>query len=137
VAQESWKLFQVSKKAYLFVTSFDLVAVVSGVLDFLCVDDNFDLKNASQSSVLFTTDKELPYTAFFADFGPLNLGLTYKFCQKLDVLITESRGQRVVYYSSTHPHRRANSAVLLCAYMVREALLRDETLFDTNKHRYL
>lgn len=92
--------------------------IIPGVLDFLCVDDNFDMKNASQHSVHFTTDKELLYTAFFADFGPLNLGLTYKFCQKLDMLLTESRGQRVVYYSSTHPHRKANSAVLLCAYMI-------------------
>ena len=103
--------------------------MVSGVLDFLCVDDNFDMKNASQHSVHFTTDKELLYTAFFADFGPLNLGLTYKFCQKLDILLTESRGQRVVYYSSTHPHRKANSAVLLCAYMVKSAHLFFNSLF--------
>ena len=27
------------------------------------------------------------YEPFFADFGPLNLGLTYRFCTKLDALL--------------------------------------------------
>ncbi len=31
--------------------------------------------------IYFTTDRTLCYTAFFADFGPLDIGLTYQFCE--------------------------------------------------------
>ena len=94
----------------------------SDVLDFLCVDENFDLSTASQYSIHFTIDQELIYTAFFADFGPLNIGLTYKFCQKLDALFQQANNgksaKKITFYSSTHPHKKANAAVLLCAYLV-------------------
>lgn len=72
--------------------------------------------------------------AFFADYGPLDLGLTYTFCkdlrEKLNSLakftdrsnIIDGNGRKsapaVYYYCSKHPHRRANSAVLLLAYLV-------------------
>lgn len=84
-----------------------------------------------------SADADLQYTAFFADFGPLNLGLTVRFCQRLDRLILQAEQQRgtrggggiggkeketlagpVVCYCADHPHRRANTAVLLCAYLV-------------------
>jgi hypothetical protein len=79
-------------------------------------------RNLSQSNkfLYFTTDTTLQYTPFFADFGPLHLGLTYNFCEQLDTLLTQGSVEKkpVIYYSTTHPHHRANSAVLICAYMV-------------------
>ena len=88
-------------------------------LYFLNVDENFKPPQ-SDRYLFFTTDNTLVYTAFFADFGPLNLGLTYQFCQLLEnhLKLNSSNSKIVVYYCANHPHRRANSAVLLVAYLV-------------------
>lgn len=75
--------------------------------------------------VLFTTDKSLVYTAFFADFGPLNLGLAYKFCQQLQEALRNRGSKRLLYRVSDHPHQRTNAAVLVCSYLVRNFLLVD------------
>ena len=92
-----------------------------GKLFFVISDDISDPQyQNTQRSVYFCTDNSLIYTAFFADFGPVDLGLTYTFCQQLhEILSTAATAKKnVVYYCANHPHKRANSAVLLCAYMV-------------------
>lgn len=50
----------------------------------------------------------------------MDLGLTYTFCQQLhEILRTAAAAKKsVVYYCANHPHKRANSAVLLLAYLV-------------------
>ena len=74
---------------------------------------------------LFTIDPSLVYTAFFADFGPLDLGLTYKFCNQLhDHLTKAQRDNKIVLFScSKHPHQRSIGAVLLCSYLVRTIIV--------------
>lgn len=93
---------------------------LTGSLYFLWADDLSDLGAAGQRSVHFCIDDELIYTAFFADFGPLNLGLTYSFCRKLDGLLREQEQSRgtVTLHCSRHEHRKANAAVLLQAYLI-------------------
>ena len=103
-----------------FVSS--LFRQLSGKLSFLVTNDIGSIQAQNgQKSIYFTTDSTLIYTAFFADFGPLDLGLTYQFCQQLHELLKASTAAKksVVYYCSDHLHRRANSAVLLCSYLVR------------------
>ena len=60
------------------------------------------------------------YEGFFADFGPLNLGDTYRFCRKVHQLIDEGKkNKKVVYvYTRNHPQSKANTAVLLGAYCI-------------------
>ena len=59
-------------------------------------------------SLYFTTDNTLVYWNFFLDFGPLNLGQTYRFCELLNRLLAapEHKDKVIYYYSSTHSHRR-------------------------------
>jgi len=66
----------------------------------------------------FSTDNTLVYWNFFLDFGPLNLGQTYRFCQMLGNKLNDPalKGKTIYYYCSNHPHRRTNSTFLLCAY---------------------
>lgn len=95
--------------------------ILSGKLFFVVSDDICRPQNQNtQKSVYFCTDSTLIYTAFFADFGPVDLGLTYTFCQQLhEILRTAAAAKKsVVYYCANHPHKRANSAVLLLAYLV-------------------
>jgi len=80
-----------------------------------------------------TTDKSLLYTAFFADFGPLDLGLTYKFCKNFqDLMLNAAKeGKSVGYYCNNNAdgHAQANSAVLLCAYMIFVLGMRPEQAY--------
>ena len=39
---------------------------------------------STQNTHYFSVDDELIYENFYADFGPLNLSLLYRYCQKLN-----------------------------------------------------
>ncbi|XP_077462970.1 dual specificity protein phosphatase CDC14AB [Stigmatopora argus] len=68
----------------------------------------------------FCTDDELVYENFYADFGPLNLAMLYRYCCKLNKKLksfTLSR-KRIVHYSSFDQRKRSNAAVLIGAYAV-------------------
>ncbi|CAB1326034.1 unnamed protein product [Coregonus sp. 'balchen'] len=68
----------------------------------------------------FSTDDELLYENFYADFGPLNLGMLYRYCCKLNKKLrsfTHSR-KRVIHYTSYDQRKRTNAAVLIGAYSV-------------------
>uniref|UniRef100_A0A3B5A264 protein-tyrosine-phosphatase n=1 Tax=Stegastes partitus TaxID=144197 RepID=A0A3B5A264_9TELE len=57
---------------------------------------------------------------FYADFGPLNLAMLYRYCCKLNKKLksfTMSR-KKLVHYTSYDQKRRANAAVLIGAYAV-------------------
>mmetsp|Transcript_67238 Transcript_67238/g.218963 ORF Transcript_67238/g.218963 Transcript_67238/m.218963 type:complete len:405 (-) Transcript_67238:343-1557(-) len=68
----------------------------------------------------FSIDKVLVYEPFFADFGPLNLGQTYRYCKMLDDILKDpnNRGKRIIHCCSADPKRRSNAAYLVCAYLV-------------------
>ncbi|PNH11604.1 Ankyrin repeat domain-containing protein [Tetrabaena socialis] len=69
----------------------------------------------AQANICYTIDDELLYEPFFADFGPLNLGRTNRFCQKTKQLLQEAEkhGKKVFLYAGPHAHQKANAAVLL------------------------
>ncbi|XP_056112552.1 dual specificity protein phosphatase CDC14AB isoform X5 [Rhinichthys klamathensis goyatoka] len=68
----------------------------------------------------FSTDEEFVYENFYADFGPLNLAMLYRYCCKLSKKLksfTLTR-KRIVHYTSFDQRKRANAAVLIGAYAV-------------------
>eukprot|EP00741_Cyanophora_paradoxa_P020006 tig00021181_g19309.t1 len=71
-------------------------------------------------ALFFTVDNDLVYEPFFADFGPLNLGQLYRFCQILDRKINDPANakKKIYFYSSHDAHKRANAAYLVSAYAV-------------------
>lgn len=69
----------------------------------------------SQQPRFLCIDTTLHYEQFFADFGPLNLGCTIKYCRMVDKLLSEGL---VVHYCSDDPHRRTNAATLCCLFSV-------------------
>ncbi|XP_026556186.1 dual specificity protein phosphatase CDC14A isoform X1 [Pseudonaja textilis] len=81
------------------------------------------LRNRPKSTVnthYFCTDEEFVYENFYADFGPLNLALVYRFCCKLNKKLKSfslSR-KKIVYYTSFDQRKRANAAFLIGAYAV-------------------
>uniref|UniRef100_A0A672QE71 Dual specificity protein phosphatase CDC14A-like n=1 Tax=Sinocyclocheilus grahami TaxID=75366 RepID=A0A672QE71_SINGR len=68
----------------------------------------------------FSTDEEFVYENFYADFGPLNFAMLYRYCCKLNKKLksfTLTR-KRIVHYTSFDQRKRANAAVLIGAYAV-------------------
>lgn len=68
----------------------------------------------------FSIDSELIYWNFFLDFGPLNLGQLYRFCEKLNSKINDSRlANRVIcFFSDSSFARRANAMYLIGAWQI-------------------
>ncbi|XP_062251731.1 dual specificity protein phosphatase CDC14AB isoform X1 [Platichthys flesus] len=66
----------------------------------------------------FCTDEEFVYENFYADFGPLNLSMLFRFCCKLNKKLksfTLTR-KRIVHYTSFNQRKRSNAAVLIGGY---------------------
>jgi cell division cycle 14 len=68
----------------------------------------------------FSIDNEMVYWNFYLDFGPLNLGHVYRYCQVLNTKLNDPKHQdKVIYhFSHTHAHKRTNAAFLICAWFM-------------------
>ncbi|XP_014427385.2 dual specificity protein phosphatase CDC14A isoform X1 [Pelodiscus sinensis] len=81
------------------------------------------LRNKPKSTVnthYFCTDEELVYENFYADFGPLNLAMLYRYCCKLNKKLKSfslSR-KKIVHYTTFDQRKRANAALLIGSYVV-------------------
>ncbi|XP_047237287.1 dual specificity protein phosphatase CDC14B isoform X4 [Girardinichthys multiradiatus] len=68
----------------------------------------------------FCIDEELAYENFYADFGPLNLAMFYRFCCKLTKKlksITLTR-KKIIFYTCGDQKKQANAAYLIGSYGV-------------------
>lgn len=72
------------------------------------------------NAYFFCIDQDLVYEPFFADFGPLNLGMTYRFVTELEKLITDSTYSKylIYHYTSLDSAKKANAAYLMGAFQV-------------------
>mmetsp|Transcript_119248 Transcript_119248/g.338112 ORF Transcript_119248/g.338112 Transcript_119248/m.338112 type:complete len:466 (-) Transcript_119248:95-1492(-) len=76
-------------------------------------------KNTMKSHY-FSIDNDLVYEPFFADFGPLNLSMIFRYCKMLEAKLMDPclADKRIIHYCSHEPKKRANAACLICAYQV-------------------
>jgi cell division cycle 14 len=101
----------------------DAVEVLPGKLYWVDMDLDVDAKMLPEDTdkeLHFCIDKELEYEAFNRDFGPLHLGMVYRYCRILEAKFMEVTGtsRRIIHCCSTAPEKRANAAFLICAYQV-------------------
>ncbi|CAD7927448.1 unnamed protein product [Amoebophrya sp. A120] len=68
----------------------------------------------------FSIDNELVYEPFFADFGPLNLSSTYRYCKLVKAILDDPQlaNKKIVHYCSQDPKKRPNAAYLIGAFQV-------------------
>lgn len=68
----------------------------------------------------FTVDSDLVYENFYADFGPLNLAMTYRYCCKVNKKLKSFSlaKKRIVHYTTFDARKRANAACLVGAYEI-------------------
>jgi len=62
----------------------------------------------------------LVYVPFNSDFGPLNLGQTYRYVTELEKLIKDPKHKKyqIFHWTSLDTAKRANAAYLMGAYMI-------------------
>ncbi|OMJ93672.1 hypothetical protein SteCoe_3372 [Stentor coeruleus] len=72
------------------------------------------------NSYYFCIDNELVYQPFCSDFGPLNIGMTYKFCIELEKLIKNQAyaSYKIYHYTTLNPQKRSNAAYLMGAFQI-------------------
>ncbi|PAA64436.1 hypothetical protein BOX15_Mlig011971g1 [Macrostomum lignano] len=75
---------------------------------------------STNSTHYFSIDDELVYANFYADFGPLNLAMLYKYCCRLNKKFKSFSlsKKRIVHYTCVNPKKRANAAFLVGAYQI-------------------
>ncbi|XP_054986384.1 dual specificity protein phosphatase CDC14B isoform X5 [Sorex araneus] len=68
----------------------------------------------------FSIDNELEYESFYADFGPLNLAMIYRYCCKINKklkTVTMIR-KKIIHFTGSDQKKQANAAFLIGCYMV-------------------
>jgi len=68
------------------------------------------------------TDRVLIYSAFCADFGPMNLSAVYRFCKILKEKMENKdlANKKIVYFTGATPQLRTNCVFLLGCYLCTE-----------------
>ncbi|XP_053558382.1 dual specificity protein phosphatase CDC14B isoform X3 [Bombina bombina] len=75
----------------------------------------------------FSIDDELVYENFYADFGPLNLAMLYRYCCKLNKKVKfpfrylcsfSLAKKKIIHYTSCDPKKQANAAFLIGSYAI-------------------
>ncbi|WFD23733.1 hypothetical protein MEQU1_002427 [Malassezia equina] len=66
----------------------------------------------------FCIDEDLVYLSFSKDWGPLNVAMFYRFCVHVHQMLMDPAMQdtHLALYTSTHPHHKANAALLCALY---------------------
>jgi len=92
---------------------------ISDRLYFVTLKTNIKPKSTANTHY-FCIDDELVYENFYADFGPLNLSLLYRYCTKLNRKLKSYSlsKKKIVHYTTLDSHKRANAAYLIAAYSV-------------------
>ncbi|XP_067005613.1 dual specificity protein phosphatase CDC14A [Anabrus simplex] len=94
-----------------------LCEYIKGRFYFTTIPSRRELKSTVNFH-FFSIDNELVYHNYYSDFGPLNLGMLYRYCVKVNTkLKCFSNGKKkVVHYTTTNPEKRANAAFLVSCY---------------------
>ncbi|XP_036043060.1 dual specificity protein phosphatase CDC14B isoform X3 [Onychomys torridus] len=88
--------------------------------DRLCFAILYSRPKSASNEHYFSIDNELEYENFYADFGPLNLAMVYRYCCKINKKlksITMLR-KKIIHFTGTDQRKQANAAFLVGCYMV-------------------
>lgn len=91
-------------------------------LYFVTVTSPDKAKNTTNTHY-FSIDDELVYENFYSDFGPLNLAMVLRYCQKVDKKLkaVSLSKKRIVHFTTMDPEKRVNAAFLIACYAVLHA----------------
>ncbi|PKU40775.1 hypothetical protein llap_8916 [Limosa lapponica baueri] len=77
-------------------------------------------KSGAANSHYFCIDDELVYENFYADFGPLNLAMVYRYCCKLNKKLKSFSliRKKIIHYTGFDQKKQANAAFLIGSYAI-------------------
>ncbi|XP_032070437.1 dual specificity protein phosphatase CDC14B isoform X2 [Thamnophis elegans] len=77
-------------------------------------------KSGSTNTHYFCIDDEFVYENFYADFGPLNLAMIYRYCCKLNKKLKSFTmlRRRLFHYCGSDQKKQANAAFLIGCYTI-------------------
>uniref|UniRef100_A0A8C0UPG2 protein-tyrosine-phosphatase n=1 Tax=Cyanistes caeruleus TaxID=156563 RepID=A0A8C0UPG2_CYACU len=77
-------------------------------------------KSGAANTHYFCIDDELVYENFYADFGPLNLAMVYRYCCKLNKKLKSFSliRKKIIHYTGFDQKKQANAAFLIGSYAV-------------------
>ncbi|XP_062968665.1 dual specificity protein phosphatase CDC14B isoform X4 [Cynocephalus volans] len=90
------------------------------ITDRLCFAILYSRPKSAPNVHYFSIDNELEYESFYADFGPLNLAMVYRYCCKINKKlksITMIR-KKIIHFTGSDQRKQANAAFLVGCYMV-------------------
>ncbi|KAK3929941.1 Dual specificity protein phosphatase CDC14A, partial [Frankliniella fusca] len=74
---------------------------------------------STENTHYFSIDDELIYENFFADFGPYNLAMLYRYCQKVNKKLQSIPSKKkIVHYTSSESQKRVNAAFLIGSFSI-------------------
>nr|XP_054508266.1 dual specificity protein phosphatase CDC14B isoform X11 [Agelaius phoeniceus] len=77
-------------------------------------------KSGAANTHYFCIDDELVYENFYADFGPLNLAMVYRYCCKLNRKLKSFSliRKKIIHYTGFDQKKQANAAFLIGSYAI-------------------
>ncbi|KAM8983518.1 dual specificity protein phosphatase CDC14B isoform 4-T9 [Ara ararauna] len=77
-------------------------------------------KSGAANTHYFCIDDEFVYENFYADFGPLNLAMVYRYCCKLNKKLKSFSliRKRIIHYTGFDQKKQANAAFLIGSYAI-------------------
>ncbi|XP_074851199.1 dual specificity protein phosphatase CDC14B isoform X2 [Carettochelys insculpta] len=77
-------------------------------------------KSGVANTHYFSIDDELVYENFYADFGPLNLAMVYRYCCKLNKKLKSFSliRKKIIHYTGFDQKKQANAAFLIGSYAI-------------------
>lgn len=74
----------------------------------------------TEKSFYFTADEQLVYENFYRDFGPLNLAMLYRYCERLNQELRkdELANKNLIHYTAKDPKKILNAAFLIGCYSI-------------------
>ncbi|XP_053512231.1 dual specificity protein phosphatase CDC14B isoform X6 [Artibeus jamaicensis] len=90
------------------------------ITDRLCFAILYSRPKSSSGVHYFSIDNELEYENFYADFGPLNLAMVYRYCCKITKKLKSLTmiRKKIVHFTGSDQRKQANAAFLVGCYMV-------------------
>ncbi|XP_011189496.2 probable serine/threonine-protein kinase DDB_G0282963 [Zeugodacus cucurbitae] len=101
----------------------DLLAAASEIqrnrLYFVTFKKNIKPKSTPNTHY-FSIDDEYIYENFYNDFGPLNICMLYRYCQKLNSKLTAKchANKKIIHYTTLNAAKRLNAAYLIGSYSI-------------------
>ncbi len=92
--------------------------------------DVFPICDIQSDFFFFDLDETIAYHRFCNDFGPMNLGMIFRFCHLVGSHLHERPQQSIVLVSESDPEQVTNCVFLLGAYMIMCLSATPEEVFN-------